>query len=224
MKSIHRLIVTSRAYRMRSDDGSQLDNLTRDPENEYLWRMNSKRMEAEVVRDSVLHLADNLDGQIGGAEIDEKLGQSNRRRSIYFRITPNEQMPFLTLFDMANPDQCYKRVESVVPQQALALTNSPLTLSQSRLLARRFHSQHEPDTEFVEAAFLHVLTRPPTASESERCVAFLVECESTLRSPVSSPKFPAANVTVQGSKDPELRARENLVHVLFCHNDFVTIR
>ena len=224
MKSIHRLIVTSQAYRMDSSDGSHLTNVIRDPNNEYLWRMNSKRMEAEVVRDSILHLAGNLNHCMGGPEIDEKLGQTTPRRSLYFRITPNEQMPFLMLFDMANPDQCYERAVSVVPQQALALTNSPLALAQARLLARRIDDQHKRPAEFVETSFRHVLGRSPSPSEAERCHLFLETNEKLLAGRQASATFPTAKVDVLGSDEPKLRARENLVHVLFCHNEFVTIR
>ena len=53
MKAIHRLIVTSSAYRMRSSGWDAEDTERQlDPDNQYLWRMNARRMEAEVVRDS----------------------------------------------------------------------------------------------------------------------------------------------------------------------------
>ncbi len=68
MKPIHRLIVTSAAYRMESTSGGPDDpNLARDPANIYYWRMNPKRMEAEAVRDNVLHVAGNLDQSPGRA-------------------------------------------------------------------------------------------------------------------------------------------------------------
>src|SRR5262249_13630927 len=64
MKRMHRLIVTSSAYRM--DSSMDAANAALDPENRYLWRMNARRMEAEVVRDSVLHVAGQLDETLGG--------------------------------------------------------------------------------------------------------------------------------------------------------------
>ncbi len=58
LKHLHRLIVTSQAYRMRSSDsGTDDPNARRDPDNRYAWRMNSRRMEGEVIRDSVLYLS-----------------------------------------------------------------------------------------------------------------------------------------------------------------------
>ncbi|HMC65468.1 MAG TPA: PSD1 and planctomycete cytochrome C domain-containing protein, partial [Gemmataceae bacterium] len=62
MKHLHRLIVTSNAYRMQSSAaGSDGPNAGIDPENQYLWRMNPRRMEAELVRDSLLHLSGRID-------------------------------------------------------------------------------------------------------------------------------------------------------------------
>ncbi|HUG18076.1 MAG TPA: DUF1553 domain-containing protein, partial [Planctomycetaceae bacterium] len=229
MKHIHRLIVTSNTYRMSSEVGENSDrNQQVDPENVNLWRMNSQRMEAEVVRDSVLHLAGTLDLTRGGPEIDEKQGQSILRRSLYFRITPNESMEFLQLFDLANPDECYERKLSVVPQQSLALLNSSLSLTQARKIARELNAAEgitNNNEAFVTAVFERILTRPPTSDERERCILFLQEHPQQFAAGVEQSKFPATSVAqLAPSTDPQLRARENLVHVLFSHNDFVTIR
>ena len=139
MKHIHRLLVTSNTYRLTTTDGGvdHAANLQIDPANRYLWRMNSRRMEAEVVRDSVLSLAGKLDLTPGGPEIAETLGEQSNRRSLYFRSTPNEKVALLELFDRANPNECYRRQESVVPQQALALANSLLSMQQAQQIAAR---------------------------------------------------------------------------------------
>ncbi len=136
MKHIHRLMVTSSAYRMQSwSNQNDHPNLGVDRENRYLWRMNQRRMEAEVVRDSILAAAGELDPTVGGPELDHHEGQRSRRRSLYFTHTPNENMPFLKLFDLADAEGCYRRYESIVPQQALALSNSEMSFSHSHLLA-----------------------------------------------------------------------------------------
>ena len=75
MKPIHRLIVTSACYRMESTAGGPDDpNLARDPANVFYWRMNPKRMEAEAVRDNVLHVAGSLDQNMGGPDLDPEIG------------------------------------------------------------------------------------------------------------------------------------------------------
>ncbi|MCP3691601.1 MAG: DUF1553 domain-containing protein, partial [Planctomycetaceae bacterium] len=100
MKPLHRLMVTSRTYRQASLTGiTQHKNLMTDPENRYLWRMNWHRMEAESVRDSLLAVAGKMDTTVGGPDLAEAEGQTSRRRSLYFRTTPDNQMQMLTLFD-----------------------------------------------------------------------------------------------------------------------------
>ena len=226
MKHLHRLIVTSQTYQLASSSGDAASaNVERDAENIYLWRANSQRMEAEVVRDSVLFLAGALDTRLGGPEIDEQLGEKVNRRSLYFRLTPNESMEFLSLFDLANPDECYERKESVVPQQSLALMNSALALNQARSLARKLSSDMADPHAFITAAFEHILTRPPTEAERQRCLEFLATHGTILTAAPVEPKFPAAaDPRLEPATEPTLRSRENLIHVLFSHNDFITIR
>ncbi len=103
--------------------------------------MNPRRMEAEVVRDSILAVSGQLDPQMGGPEIDETKGFESKRRSLYFRHSPDTQMEFLKMFDGPNPAECYMRNESVVPQQALALANSQLSRDQAHVLAQRLSSR-----------------------------------------------------------------------------------
>lgn len=234
MKPLHRQIVLSATYRQSSALGAGDDAgaaAVTDPENRYLWRMNSRRMEAEAVRDSILFVAGTLDATRGGQEISESLDQTVLRRSLYFRNTPNEKVPFLNTFDIANPNECYERHQSVVPQQALALLNSALAIDQSRVLAERLSkSAGEGDdpqarTRFIVAAWRAILTRSPTPREIESCLAFLTE-NSAASQAADAAKFPAGKQAFRRapSADPSQRARENLIQVLFSHNDFVTIR
>ena len=72
---------------------------------------------------------------MGGEEIDQNAGLTNGRRSVYFRSTKEKKMTFLSLFDSPNVVECYRRSESIVPQQALALANGALTLNMARDLA-----------------------------------------------------------------------------------------
>ena len=208
-----------------SEDAKRID-----PTNKSLWHFPSRRMEAEVVRDSVLFAAGSLDLTRGGAEIPETLGQTSLRRSLYFRNTPNDKMKFLELFDVADPNACYRRRESVVPQQALALMNSALALDQSRLLAETL-TKHVGDkddeptrTAFITAAFETILSHVPTDAELTASRRFLND-HSQLVATSNQAVFPAGGQSQRGpSPLPVQRARENFVHVLFSHNAFVTVR
>jgi hypothetical protein len=224
MKKLHRLLVTSATYRLSSQAGDAA-SLAADPGNRTLWRMNPRRMEAEAVRDSVLHLAGQLDETMGGPILDEKSGLAVRRRSVYFRFNTEYRMQFLDQFDAASTTECYERRESVIPQQALTLFNSALLLNESRVLAGRL-SQAEPTPAlFVTAAFEQVLGRLPTATEQARCERFLREQAGVVKEPSKLEPFPPGVDAVRPpSTDPAMRARENLIQVLFNHNDFVTIR
>src|SRR5438132_9477847 len=139
MKQMHKLMVTSNTYRMASTPDAA--NAALDRDNKYLWRFTPRRLEAEAVRDSVFFVAGKLDLTLGGPDIDYPLGLSVPRRSIYFRHAAEKEMEFLSIFDAASVTECYERRHSIVPQQALALLNSEVTLKHARLLARRLAGQ-----------------------------------------------------------------------------------
>lgn len=213
MKRLHRQLVTTAAYRRSTTDGPDAEhNLVIDPKNRFLWRMNSRRMESEVVRDSTLALSRRLDLRFGGPEIPETQGETVLRRSLYFRSTPNEKMTFLDVFDQANPNECYRRQESVMPQQALALTNSLLSLQQAGLLAEivvsdlRSANQQANVANVIPAAFEHVLSRAPKPQEV-----------------AASEKLLSKHAATSDAVVP-VSAIQSLIHVLLNHNDFVTIR
>jgi hypothetical protein len=180
-----------------------------------------------VIRDSVLFVAGRLDLTRGGAEIDEKQGLTSKRRSLYFRHAPEKQMLFLELFDMAAPTECYQRRESVVPQQALALANSELTVLQARHLARRLLAEAPADVgQYITMAFEQILSRPPTSEELTTCAEFLDNQTRYFQSNATNLGATTANHDEldKPSADSATHARENLVHVLLNHHDFVSIR
>lgn len=202
MKAMHRLIVTSSTYRMASTPDEA--NAGIDPDNVYLWRMPSRRMEAELVRDNLLYVSGDLDAAMSGPDIDHKLGLTSKRRSLYLRIAAEKEVEFLKIFDGPSVTECYLRRPTVVPQQALALANSGLTRSESKRLAERLAQETgDDDAQFVAQAFRRILAREPNLTEIRHCQDFLSK-----QTRLSSPD----------------RARANLILVLFNHNDFVTVR
>ncbi|MCC6536267.1 MAG: DUF1553 domain-containing protein [Bryobacterales bacterium] len=194
MKHVHRLILNSRAYRMRSNWTNEA-NAKADPENRLLWRMNTRRMEAEIVRDSVLAVAGSLDRAMGGPDIDGTKALESRRRTIYLQQSPDVPIPFLKVFDAPSPLECYRRDETVAPHQALALVNSGFSREQARALAEQLHGAGQYGNQFAAAAFETVLGRAATPAELAKAAPFAERAED----------------------------RQDLVHVLFNHNDFVTI-
>jgi len=243
MKAMHKLMVTSNAYKLQSSGwAADAPQAKIDPDNTYLWRMNVRRLEAEAVRDSVLAVAGRLDSTIGGPEIDETKGHEVYRRSLYFRHSADLQMDMLKVFDVASPNECFQRSESIVPQQALALANGKLSLTMSRDLAGQLSPAvvasaaipsrgnrpavaAQSDQTFVESAFERILGRLPNRAELQESLGYLKDQAALYENKDKLSAFTSGpDATIKPSSDPVQRARESLVHVLFNHNDFVTIR
>ncbi|MDF1814785.1 MAG: DUF1553 domain-containing protein [Verrucomicrobiales bacterium] len=206
-RHLHRLMLTSETYRRSSSKaGADQESLEKDPGNLYYWRMNSRRMESQLVRDNLLHLAGKLDLTPGGPSLPYT--KAGNRRSLYFTHSPDEIDPFLRTFDDADLLQCYRRSESVVPQQALALSNSALALESSRYIAESIGRSYT-NGEFIELAFRTVLARSPLDTEKAECLRFFEDLSA---------------LSGDERATDELRCRSQLIHALLNHNDFVTIR
>jgi len=216
MKHIHRLIVTSDAYLRSSHPQPAAADL--DPENRLLSRMNTGRMEAEVLRDSLLACAEMLQPTVGGRPLGNDQAMTTYRRSLYYEVYPEDggASEFGVLFDAPSPLECYRRTRSIVPQQALALTNSDLIHRVSAVIVENWKQStgapREPVelSSFVTEMFLKILNRPPNAREAQLC-------ENAFNQ----------QLQIQKADSPdraETATRESLVRVLLNHNDFVTIR
>ena len=118
--------------------------------------------------------------------------------------------------------ECYERSDTVAPQQALALANSKMSFMVAGLVAGHLGGEAPPAAAFVEKAFEAVLGRPPSPEELDLSQKFIEQEQERFRDPEKPAwqKGKAANET----QSPALRAREDLVHVLLNHNDFVTVR
>ena len=171
-----------------------------------------------------------MDWTMGGPELDQGTGESSTRRSLYFRHAKEKLMEFTQTFDGPGVAECYRRDESIVPQQALALANSVLVKTQSRRLARSIREsldRHEgdEDTSFIQVAFTRILSRMPTQEEISACREFLGQQADLLSDPAGlTPATVGDASAIPPSKDPRTRAKEDLIVVLLNHNDFVSIR
>ena len=164
-----------------------------------------------MVRDSLISLAGELDLQVGGPSIsaaDEK----TRRRSLYFVHSHNEHNKMLSAFDDANVLDCYRRGESIVPQQALALENSTLAMDMVERIAKRFQESNPTfsDREFARHAFVAILAGEPSEAEQ----GWIDQMMTKMRSLASD----------SNSTQATTQARLGLIRGLINHNDFITIR
>lgn len=213
-RHLHRLILTSETWQLASTT-ADADEHTRqaDPDNVFYWRMNPRRMEAQIVRDSILQLAGVLDLTVGGPSLD--VGNNSLRRSIYFKHSRDQRDKFLSMFDDADLLQCYRRSESIVPQQALALANSQLSMTNAAKVAERISRLDAvvDSRSFIATAFEMLLGRRATEEELSTCLAY---CSDLAALP---------NYQSEASlKQRSVRVRSRFILSLLNHNDFVTIR
>ena len=205
LKHLHRLLVTSAAYRRDSTLAGAEEALARDPDNRRWWRRTPIRLESQVIRDAMLAHAGRLDPTPGGPPVPPAEQEKSRRRSLYFQHSNNDRNLFLTTFDEALVKECYRRETSIVPQQALALLNGRLVGECAPDIAQRLEATAPgpSDDAFVRHAFEHLLGFEPGPEE-------LQAATNTLR----TWKADASAAT----------ARARLAWALVNHGDFVTLR
>jgi hypothetical protein len=183
-KSLHRLIVSSAAYRQSSV--VRPDAAAIDADNRYLWRMNRTRLEAEALRDAMLTVSGKLDLRMGGPsdrqfffkddhspvydytrfDVDSPDGS---RRSIYRHIVRSVPDPFMECLDAADACQLVaRRYTTLTPQQALALLNNPFVLRQCEHFAERLRSERKDLASQVLLACRWSLGRAPTGEEARK--------------------------------------------------------
>jgi len=180
LKRIHRLILTSRAWRQSSQPRKEA--LAVDGGSRFLWRFPPRRLEAEVIRDNILLATGTLDSRMGGPGFSgfrveaenvrhyhpkESYGPADWRRMLYMTKVRQEREPTFGVFDCPDFNQTVpSRSRSTTPLQSLSLLNSPFVLQQASLLAKRLRHESGADSraQVVRACQL-ALGRKPTREE-----------------------------------------------------------
>jgi mono/diheme cytochrome c family protein len=194
LKKLHRLIITSDAWRRASSPDATA--LSRDPDNKLLWRMNRRRLEGEAIRDTLLSVSGALNPAMGGPGVYAKLpaginvefpnndkelswgtatDADNRRRSLYLFQRRTLTYPLMEVFDSAPMNQsCAARAQTTVAPQALALFNGEFARECAAHFAARLQSEAGDDAALkVECAFQLAFTRPPGDTERAASLDFL---------------------------------------------------
>ncbi len=171
LKKTHRLIVTSATYRQTAV--RQTPEIARqiDPSNRLLWRMATRRLDAEQIRDAILTVSGELETKRGGPSVDSKMP----RRTVYTKMYRNQRDPLLDAFDL--PERITSAAErnvTTTPIQSLLMINSKWTLARAEAFAERLRgSAHDSPGSLVEEAYRIALSREPNSIEREQAVAFL---------------------------------------------------
>jgi hypothetical protein len=185
LKKLHRLILLSRVYQQSShiiegDVGKQF--VDKDPYNKLLWRANVRRLDFEAVRDSLLVFSGNMDRTLGGKPINLTDEPYSFRRSVYGYVDRGNLPELMAHFDFANPNMANsKRTSSLVPQQALFLMNSPMTVDiVRRIVARPEFAGARDHLGRIRALYEIIFQRYPTKEEFAIAAQFLkVEAEDS---------------------------------------------
>ena len=168
LKSLHKQIVMSATYRQSA--AHDAGKLKADPENKLHWRRTPARLEAEVIRDSILKVSGLLDERMFGAgTLDERM----KRRSIYFMIKRSKLIPSMQLFDSPEPLVSQgRRPATIIAPQALHFMNNGQVRASAMELARQLKAQ--PDTAAaVTLGYQTVLGRAPTSKEQRSIASFI---------------------------------------------------
>lgn len=193
-KKLHRLILTSSAYRQSSRPNPIA--LKADPMNDLFWRFDMRRLTAEEIRDTILAASGNINLEMFGdcvyPEIPMEIlasqsrpgndwntdqmkpGQADRR-SIYIHVKRSLVYPLLAGFDLPDTDRpAAARFASTQPTQALSLINGPFTNKQAGILANRIGKEvGVADAAFARRLLSLVLQRSVTEREVREAVALL---------------------------------------------------
>jgi cytochrome c553 len=186
LKHLHRLILLSNTYQQSSANNPAYAE--KDPSNRLLWRANVRGLDFEALRDSILAIGGKLDRTMGGRPVDLGREPYPTRRSVYGYIDRNNVSEVLYQFDFPNPDASTgKRYETIVPQQALFMMNSPLVVEAARALVHRddFLALTN-DTRRVMLLYELIVQRLPSDMEIGLALSFLRETPETDQMPVTS--------------------------------------
>jgi hypothetical protein len=217
VKALHRLMVTSSAYRQTSgyQPGRHETARKLDPDNRLLWRQRLRRLEAEALRDAILTVSGSLNGQMYGTpvpmvrqrdgEVVAPADASGLRRSIYLQVRRSQPLTLLQVFDQPVIEtNCPRRGTSTVASQALTLLNSEFLVRQADVFAARVLKE-KPDDAAGHALQL-AFGRPATAREKTVLAAFL-----------------QTQATKHAGPEGALRAVADLCHMLLSANEFAYV-
>ena len=229
VKRLHKLILTSRAYRMSSRAENHAA-LAADQDNTLLWRQNLRRVEAEVVRDTMLAVSGALNPKRGGPSVfpslpkevhttqdsagkgwEDSPAAEQNRRSVYLVVKRALKVPLLECLDFANSTSgTGTRPTTTVAPQALMLLNDSFVQAQAAAFAERIRREAGPKSEVqIARAFQLAVQREPTKAEVRAAKALLGEQAGRTRS--------------EGLKEPETVALRSLCRALLNLNEAVYV-
>lgn len=222
VKSMHRIIMLSRAYQMSSDDNPKQS--LADVNNDAFWRFNRRRLSAEEIRDSILFVSGDLDLSPAGTHPFPKESEwhytqhkpfigdyPTKKRSIYLMQQRIRKQPFLEIFDGADTNGTTAvRPISTTPIQALYLMNNELAHEQSAKLAEHLSGASD-DGWKIDRVYRLALGRPAKVAEIEDDRVYLASIREALKQ------------TETPTDQHDRQALASFVRVLLSSNEFLFV-
>ncbi|MGE5195459.1 MAG: DUF1553 domain-containing protein, partial [Deltaproteobacteria bacterium] len=225
MKKMHRLIVTSATYRQSSQVTPEL--LAKDPQNRWLARAPRFRIEAELVRDSVLRASGLLSPKIGGPSVfppqppgvtsegtygglawNVSAGPDRYRRGMYTFAKRTAPYAMFNTFDSPSGEACVARRDvSNTPLQALTLMNDTVFVEGAQALGTQLARGPGSAEERLTNLFRRCLVRPPTVDELKLLGEFLARQQERF----AKQELDAAKIAGPGDGNPADRAAWTVV-------------
>ena len=185
MKKIIKMIVMSETYKQSSTHPNNMECIQKDPDNRLLWKRNIRRMDAEVLRDSLLQVSGDLNLKMGGESFYPSLApevlegfsrkssawtpspdKDQLRRSVYMISKRHLLIPFMKAFDFPSSEKpCGNRNRTTVVSQSLAMLNNQFIHSRSSNLARVLIQEHGEDEDAIFNAWKQIFSREPKPHE-----------------------------------------------------------
>ena len=196
LKAMHKLLMTSNAYRMSAEGNPKF--IQQDANNDLFWRFDMRRLTAEEIRDTVLWITGKLNLKMEGPSVfpelpEEVLATSSRprnvwgqsppeeanRRSVYVKVKRSLLVPILNQFDQANTDStCPVRFSTIVPTQSLTMLNGKFINDQALAFANRMRWEGGVTVEDrVRFGLRLVLCREPIPTEVQQALTFMQELQ-----------------------------------------------
>jgi hypothetical protein len=211
IKALHKRILLSKAYQQASENPAVTPD--KDPDNRLLTRFQRRRLEAEALRDSILHVSGRLNLERGGPSVFPPLPadladfarygrgggvmwESNekeedaRRRSVYVFQRRSLPLPMMASFDaIVFSESCERRINTTTPLQALTMMNGDLVREESQYLAKRAEAAAPDRKGQIAKAFQFALQREPKQSELEMFLQYSGNLQSICRVLLESNEF-----------------------------------
>jgi hypothetical protein len=229
VKRLIRKIVLSETYQQASVHPLEKQQSTVDSSNRSLWKMNRRRVDAEILRDRLLSVTGELDLRMGGPsfypvmapEVLEGFSQKDKawkasptkernRRSLYMMTKRQLLWPIMTAFDFPNTEQpCGKRDVTTVAPQALALLNNTFVHERSKRLAKNLLEEGDQLGDQIQLAWRRVLGREPSSQERQWAMTHVAQL--------------TAHFAARSAENPDLLALASVCHGLVNSNEFLYV-